>query len=227
VIGQRVNNYRIVRLIGEGGMGSVYEAEHPLIHRKVAVKVLRPELARDPVLVKRFFNEARATSEIRHPNIVEIIDVGTLPEGVPYLVMEMLEGESLLNRLKAVGRLDPTHAVYFTYQAAAALQAAHEHGIIHRDLKPDNLFVVPEHGGSVIIKVLDFGIAKLRGDASGSSVSTSPGAVLGTPAYMSPEQCRGIPTTSARRLTFTRSASSSTRCFAESHPSSPSVSAKC
>src|SRR5262245_41182749 len=155
-------------------MGSVYEAEHPLIHRKVAVKVLRPDHARDPVLVKRFFNEARATSEIRHPNIVEIIDVGTLPEGVPYLVMEMLNGENLLDRLNSVGRLDPAHALYFACQAAEALQAAHEHGIIHRDLKPDNLFVVRGEHGEQLIKVLDFGIAKLRGDASGSSVRTHP-----------------------------------------------------
>jgi len=195
VLGQRVNNFEVVRLIGEGGMGTVYEAKHPLIRRRVAIKVLRHEFTRDLDLVRRFFNEARATSEIRHPNIVEVVDVGTLPDGVPYLVMELLEGESLSECLASVGRLDAPNAAFLISQAADALQAAHENAIIHRDLKPDNLFLVrptPE-APALHVKVLDFGIAKLRGDPSGSSVRTRPGAVLGTPAYMSPEQCRGNP----------------------------------
>ncbi len=195
MLGQRVNNFEVVRLIGEGGMGTVYEAKHPLIRRRVAIKVLRHEFTRDLDLVRRFFNEARATSEIRHPNIVEVVDVGTLPDGVPYLVMELLEGESLSECLASVGRLDAPNAAFLISQAADALQAAHENAIIHRDLKPDNLFLVrttPE-APALHVKVLDFGIAKLRGDPSGSSVRTRPGAVLGTPAYMSPEQCRGNP----------------------------------
>src|SRR5262245_14716903 len=119
-------------------MGTVYEAKHPLIRRRVAIKVLRHEFTRDLDLVRRFFNEARATSEIRHPNIVQVVDVGTLPDGVPYLVMELLEGESLSECLASTGRLDAPNAAFLISQAADALQAAHENAIIHRDLKPDN-----------------------------------------------------------------------------------------
>src|SRR5690242_2922782 len=118
-------------------MGTVFEAEHLLIRRKVAVKVLKAELAVDSELVQRFFNEARATSAIRHPNIVEVIDVGRLPGGVPYLVMELLEGESLSERLERLGRLEIPSALDFVRQAAGALVAAHGAGIVHRDLKPE------------------------------------------------------------------------------------------
>jgi serine/threonine protein kinase len=195
MIGQRLNNFEIVRLIGEGGMGAVYEAEHPMIRRKVAVKVLRRELAVDGVLVRRFINEARATNEIRHPGIIEIIDVGMFPDGVPYLIMEMLEGESLARRLERLGWLPLNLALDFALQGASALFAAHAHGIVHRDLKPDNIFLVDDQrfAGRELVKILDFGIAKLRGDLSSNPVDTKLGSVIGTPAYMSPEQCRGIP----------------------------------
>jgi tRNA A-37 threonylcarbamoyl transferase component Bud32 len=195
VLGQRVNNFEIVRSLGEGGMGTVFEAEHRLIRRKVAVKVLKPELAVDSELVQRFFNEARATSAIRHPNIVEVIDVGRLAGGVPYLVMELLEGESLAERLERHGRLDIASAVEFVRQAASALVAAHGAGIVHRDLKPENLFLVPDQrfAERELVKVLDFGIAKLRADMTTAPVHTMAGAVFGTPPYMSPEQCRGLP----------------------------------
>ncbi len=178
-------------------MGTVYLAEHGLMGWRAAIKVLRRSLADDKVLVKRFINEAHAVKAIRHPNIIDIIDVGILSDGRPYLLMEFLEGDTLGARLHASGRLSVEQAVDITRQTAAALGAAHDKGIVHRDLKPDNLFLVPdpENPHRDRIKVLDFGIAKLRGaDALGanSSPKTKSGVLLGTPAYMSPEQCRGI-----------------------------------
>lgn len=194
LIGQRVNNFEIVGLLSSGGMGDVFEAIHLVIHRKVAIKVLRQEHVADPALVQRFFNEARAANSIRHPNIVEILDVGMLPGGLPYIAMERLEGETLAQRLSREGKLDIECAVDFAVQAASALQAAHKRGIVHRDLKPDNLYIVadPRVAGRELVKVLDFGIAKLHGDKL-SQVKTNVGSILGTPPYMSPEQCRGIP----------------------------------
>jgi eukaryotic-like serine/threonine-protein kinase len=194
MLGLRINNYEVLSLIGEGGMGAVYLARHPFIGRQAAIKVLRPELARDPALVTRFMNEARAANAIRHPNLIDIIDVGLLPDGTPYLMMEYLEGESLGARLARQPPLPVRHAVDLACQAANALGAAHAQGIVHRDLKPDNLFLVPEptakHG--LHLKVLDFGIAKLTGGMR-NTPKTSTGVILGTPIYMSPEQCRGIP----------------------------------
>lgn len=193
MLGQRVNNYEIVKLLGEGGMGAVYEAEHRVIRKRVAIKVLKPELVLDRELVQRFFNEARATSAIHHPNIVEIIDVGVMREGVPYLVMELLEGENLCDRIARSGKLEIAMAVDIAIQAASALEAAHLSGIVHRDLKPENLFIGRDarRGHDEVVKVLDFGIAKLRDDLTTVPVHTLAGAVLGTPPYMSPEQCRG------------------------------------
>jgi serine/threonine protein kinase len=195
VIGQRINNYEIVEQIGEGGMGAVYLARHPLIDRKVAIKVLRASMAGDPSLVQRFFNEAKAADAIRHPNIIEVMDVGLLPDGTtPYLMMELLEGESLAQRLKRVQTMTPAEAISVAAQTAFAVGAAHAKGIIHRDLKPENLYLVPDPRapGGLRVKVLDFGIAKLRGTLSGNAVKTQTGALMGTPPYMSPEQCRGI-----------------------------------
>jgi serine/threonine-protein kinase len=194
MIGQSFGNYRAVSLLGEGGMGVVYLAEHPEIGRKVAVKVLHRDFARDEQLLGRFLNEARAANAIRHPNIIEILDSGTLADRTPYLVMELLEGESLATRLKREGRLPIRDAVDFCYQTASALNAAHAKGIVHRDLKPDNLFVVPDPHDPARerIKVLDFGIAKLAQSSPGDSVKTRTGTLMGTPIYMSPEQCRGI-----------------------------------
>lgn len=193
MIGQLFGNYRAIALLGEGGMGAVYLAEHPNIGRKVAVKVLRSDLASDPNLLARFINEARAANAIRHPNIIEILDAGTTDSGIAYLVMELLEGESLAARIKRLGRIDPAAAVAFALQTASALGAAHAKGIIHRDLKPDNLFVVPDvaNPGQEHIKVLDFGIAKLQAKMKSDSVKTRTGTLMGTPAYMSPEQCLG------------------------------------
>jgi eukaryotic-like serine/threonine-protein kinase len=193
VIGEQVNNYRIISLLGEGGMGAVYLAEHPFMGRKAAIKVLRRELAEDRGLVERFMNEARAANAIRHPNIIDIIDVGQLPSGIPYLMMEFLDGESLAARIAREGRMTVADAADVARQTASALFAAHGKGIVHRDLKPDNLYLVTDEAQPVgRVKVLDFGIAKLRGDLSGSGAATQVGSLMGTPPYMSPEQCRGI-----------------------------------
>ncbi len=195
IIGQRINNYEVRRLIGEGGMGAVYLAEHVVMGRKAAIKVLRRELCEDETLVARFMNEARAANAIGHPNIVDIVDVGLLPEGIPYMMMEYLVGEDLSKRLARGGRLSLPQALPIAGQACSAVGAAHDKGIIHRDLKPENLFLVPDvtAPGHERVKVLDFGIAKLLGGFAGGSVKTRTGSLFGTPQYMSPEQCQGIP----------------------------------
>ncbi|HJX55193.1 MAG TPA: serine/threonine-protein kinase [Polyangia bacterium] len=193
MIGQRFGNYRATALLGEGGMGAVYLAEHPSIGRQVAIKVLRSELGHDEQALARFINEARAANSICHPNIIEILDSGITENGISYLVMELLRGESLTSRIRRRGRLPADEAVALVAQTASALGAAHAKGIVHRDLKPDNLFVVPDESkpGSEHIKVLDFGIAKLQTGGPGASVKTRTGALMGTPVYMSPEQCLG------------------------------------
>jgi len=193
MIGQTVGNYRITGRLGQGGMGTVYLAEHPGFGRRAAVKLLRPELTRQPQSVQRFFNEARAANAVGHPGIVDVLDMGTLPDGTPYIVMEHLAGESLAARLRRNGRLPPAEAVDVALQAAAALGAAHGKGIVHRDLKPDNLFLIPDvqQPGHERLKILDFGIAKLEHQAEPGAVHTETGTLMGTPLYMSPEQCRG------------------------------------
>jgi eukaryotic-like serine/threonine-protein kinase len=200
MIGEQFGNYRAISLLGEGGMGAVYLAEHPAIGRRVAVKVLHKNYIRDESLLTRFLNEARAANAIRHPNIIEILDSGTIADGTPFLVMELLEGESLGARIRRVGPLPIATAVEFAYQTASALGAAHKKGIVHRDLKPDNLFVVPDphEPDRERIKVLDFGIAKLQQGSAGDSVKTRTGTLMGTPIYMSPEQCRGTRTVDHR-----------------------------
>jgi eukaryotic-like serine/threonine-protein kinase len=191
--GQLFGNYRIVRLIGEGGFGEVYLAENPLIDRRVAVKVLHPGLAQDAELVRRFLNEARAASAIRHPNITEVLDAGGTPDGAPYILMEFLEGVSLQKHLADVGRLPLPQILDIANQAGSALAAAHAVGIVHRDLKPENLFLVPDPAlpSGERVKVLDFGIAKMKhGAQTGGTVRTQSGLIMGSPAYMSPEQCK-------------------------------------
>jgi serine/threonine protein kinase len=191
--GQLFGNYRIVRLLGEGGFGEVYLAENPHIERRAAVKVLHATLAQDKELVRRFLNEARAASAIRHPNIIDVFDAGVTPEGAPYILMEFLEGVSLQKRLADVGRLALLQVLDIASQAGSALAAAHESGIVHRDLKPENLFLVPDRvvPSGERIKVLDFGIAKIKHSGSkGGTVKTQTGLIMGSPAYMSPEQCK-------------------------------------
>jgi serine/threonine-protein kinase len=189
--GPRIGSYVVRGVLGQGGMGTVYLAEHAVIGKKVAIKVLKRDLAGQDTLVARFINEARANEMIKHPGIVDVFDVGKLPSGVPYIVMEYLRGESLAQRLSRGPRLKVMEAASIARETASAVGAAHAKGIIHRDLKPENLFLVRDPGPPLVekLKVLDFGIAKLHADPN--KVNTATGAVMGTPTYMSPEQCRG------------------------------------
>ena len=191
MIGRSIGNYKIVRAIGEGGMGTVYLAEHPMIGKRVAVKMLRPDLGTDPGLVSRFFQEARAVNEIRHPNIVDISDFGKTEDGIVYFVMELLEGRSLRDRLNAEGALPIDDVVTISRQVCDALAAAHRVGIVHRDLKPDNIFLLadPTQPGVLRSKLFDFGVAKLLGEQEKQvGHKTIAGSVVGTPFYLSPEQ---------------------------------------
>jgi serine/threonine protein kinase len=183
----------MVRLLGEGGFGEVYLVENPLIGRRAAVKVLHTALAQEAELVRRFLNEARAASAIRHPNIIDVLDAGGTTDGAPYILMEFLEGVSLQKRLADRGRLPLPDVLEIARQAGSALAAAHAAGIVHRDLKPENLFLVPDTSapGGEKVKILDFGIAKIKhGSSSGGTVKTRTGIIMGSPAYMSPEQCK-------------------------------------
>ena len=190
VEGTQVGAYRILHKIGEGGMGSVWLAEHGMLGRRAAIKVLHAEYSAQPAIVTRFFNEARAATAISDPGIVQIFDFGHHVDGSAYIVMELLEGETLDRRLQRIGRLAVGDALRLMRQVASSLGAAHQRGIVHRDLKPENIFIVrdPEVAGGERAKIVDFGIAKLQGD---QSVKTQTSAVMGTPTYMSPEQCRG------------------------------------
>ena len=191
MIGQVIGNYRIVSELGKGGMGVVYRAAHTQLGRPVALKMLLPQLSNDPGIVQRFFNEARAASAIDHPGIVEVYDFGTHTDGRAFIVMALLKGESLEHRLKRIG-MAPLEGASVVAQVVGALAAAHAGGIVHRDLKPDNIFLVPNElmPGGIQAKLLDFGIAKLA-DEQGAGLKTQTGALIGTPAYMSPEQCMG------------------------------------
>ena len=185
--------YRIVRLIGEGGMGAVYEAENMRIHRKVAIKVLHAGVAQTGEAVSRFEREAQAAGRIGSEHIVEVLDLGNLPSGDRYMVMEFMDGDALSGRIRARGRLTPSEVYPIMHQLLEALAAAHGAGIIHRDLKPDNVYLLKSRGGKAdFVKLLDFGISKfnqLSGDSSFSMTRT--GAVMGTPYYMAPEQAKG------------------------------------
>jgi len=189
-VGSQIGAYRILDQIGEGGMGSVWLAEHMAIGRKAAVKLLHGEYSTRQEIVQRFFNEARAATQISDPGIVQIFDFGTTPTGQAYIVMELLDGEALDRRLARMGKLSVHDALRILRQVSSTLGAAHARGIVHRDLKPENIFMVrdPEVPGGERAKILDFGIAKLSDNAG---VKTQTNALMGTPQYMSPEQCRG------------------------------------
>jgi eukaryotic-like serine/threonine-protein kinase len=191
IIGAVLGNYRVLEPLRSGDAGSMYRAEHTVLGRPAAVKILRPELTTNPELVHRFLNEAKAATLIRHPGIVEVYDFGAAPDGTWYIVMELLEGSSLASRLGERGRLPEAEAAAIARGVASALRAAHEQGIIHRDLKPDNVFLVPDPDGPTgeRVKVLDFGIAKLADPKR--TFQTQAGALIGTPIYMPPEQARG------------------------------------
>jgi serine/threonine protein kinase len=190
LINTTVGNYKVTRLLGEGGMGAVYLGEHPVIGRKVAIKVLHTALAADKDIVARFFNEARAIHLIGHPNIVEILDFGQTPDGQPYFIMEFLTGEAL-SEIVSRGPIAAAEVAHLADQMCRALSAAHAKGIVHRDLKPHNIQII-EKDGSPFVKILDFGVAKILAAPDGSqSVKTRTGSLMGTPIYMSPEQCKG------------------------------------
>jgi eukaryotic-like serine/threonine-protein kinase len=186
VLGEK---YRLVRLIGEGGMGAVYEALHLVVKRRFAVKLLRPERANSADVVGRFRREAEAAGALENEHIVAVTDFGKTPDGVPYLVMEYLLGESVGSLLAREGPLPVPRAVSILLQVCRGLEVAHAAGIVHRDLKPDNLFIVRRTDRSDLVKILDFGIAKLQSAPSESVTRT--GSALGTPFYMAPEQARG------------------------------------
>jgi eukaryotic-like serine/threonine-protein kinase len=184
--------YRILRAIGEGGMGVVYEAEHVLIEKRVALKVLRDTFTRRPDVVERFRQEAKSASKIGHPNIVDVSDFGETPTGASYIVLEMLKGEDLADVLTRECALSPTRAVLIVHQVAKALDAAHKKGIVHRDLKPENIYLIERDGQADFVKVVDFGVAKMSDiESLGGRRLTRTGMIFGTPEYMSPEHASG------------------------------------
>ena len=178
--------YRITGVIGEGGMGVVYEAYDPQVDRKVAIKLVRSECASDKKFITRFRREMEVTTQLRHPSTIRVFEHGELKDGRPFMVMELLTGESLADRMER-GRIPELEALQYARQIAESLSEAHEHGIFHRDLKPDNIFIETV-GVSTVVKVLDFGIA---GGVDATRL-TQAGEVFGTPQYMSPEQCNGL-----------------------------------
>ncbi|RKG60851.1 PEGA domain-containing protein [Corallococcus sp. AB011P] len=192
--GAVLGNYQLEKLLGEGSMGRVFQARHVRLGRQVALKVLKPEHARDSSFVQRFFQEARTVNQINHEHIVEVFDfVDESPDGHVYCVMELLRGQSLAALLKEEG-LTLERVQRMGVQVCAALGAAHQVGVVHRDIKPDNLFITQRSGQQDFVKVLDFGVAKLITTQTGVSLTgTLDGTIIGTPAYMAPEQAAGLP----------------------------------
>jgi serine/threonine-protein kinase len=188
--GSTVGEYVVGRKIGEGGMGVIYAGIHPIIGKKIALKVLNPQMASSPEVVQRFVLEARAVNQIGHRNIIDIFSFGKLSDGRHYFAMEFLDGGSLASLIARDVPVPWSDAIQIWIQVAGAIEAAHQRSIVHRDLKPDNVFVTPTSDGP-FVKVLDFGIAKLVGDVPTGMHKTSTGVPIGTPAYMSPEQVRG------------------------------------
>jgi eukaryotic-like serine/threonine-protein kinase len=183
------DRYHILKKLGEGGMGTVYLAEHVKMGRKSALKVMNPGMNTDPDAIARFNREASNASRLSHPNICGIYDFGETPDGLIYLAMEFIEGKALTDLIEGDGALQPARAASIVHQTADALQVAHDAGIVHRDLKPDNIMVTKNRDGSDLVKVVDFGIAKAS--SSDAQKVTKTGLVVGTPEYMSPEQLAG------------------------------------
>ncbi len=186
--GSMFGRYRVVRQIGRGGMGAVYEAVHSDLEKRVALKVLLPSTASQTELVARFEREARAAARVRHPNVVDVSDVG-VEAGVAWLVMEHLEGEDLSGLLRREGALPLSRVAELMLPVLGAVEAAHSLGVVHRDLKPENIFLARMRDGTIVPKVLDFGISKMA-PAGGGPALTSTGIMMGTPCYMSPEQAQ-------------------------------------
>jgi serine/threonine-protein kinase len=198
--GAKVGEYQVTGLLGQGGMGVVYSGIHPLLGRKVAIKVLSQQMAARSEATARFLQEARAASTLHHQNIVDVFAFGELADGRYYQVMELLEGESLRSILSKRGPLTRRQARVIISGVLSGLGAAHRRGVVHRDIKPDNVFICGPLDGPLAvgdIKILDFGLAK-RESGSDLSIKTRTGVTMGTPAYMSPEQCRGIAAIDAR-----------------------------
>ncbi|MCY1030610.1 serine/threonine-protein kinase [Corallococcus sp. BB11-1] len=191
LIGLKLGEYELRSRIGVGGMGLVYDGIQPLIGKRVAVKVLRPELAHSSEQVARLLAEARAVNAIRHRGIIDIFGFGQLPDGRQYIVMEYLDGQPLDAILAEKGRLPVTEALALLEEVLAALGAAHGAGVVHRDLKPSNIFLVRQPDGSRYVKLLDFGLAKRGEGPTGRTAQTRTDMVVGTPEYMAPEQARG------------------------------------
>jgi serine/threonine-protein kinase len=183
--------YRLLRQLGRGGMGSVWAARNELTDRDFAIKFLLPELAQNRDALHRFFLEARACGQIKHPAVVAVYDMGQAEDGTPYLVMELLEGEGLDQRLDRSGLFRPGEAAAFVSFIARGLEEAHIRGLVHRDIKPGNIFFAIDDRGEVVPKLLDFGVSKATRIADPQMLRTNTGTVLGSPAYMSPEQARG------------------------------------
>jgi serine/threonine-protein kinase len=194
LVGRRVHKYDIVRSVGRGGMGMVFEAVNTAIGKRVAMKFVDAELAKNKDAIARFHREAQAASAVESAHIVEIFDSGFTDDDIPYIVMELLRGEDLGHRIKRCGRLELAEALYITAQILRGLHRAHEAGIVHRDLKPDNIFLVDRDDDPSFVKILDFGISKVqRGGDVPAHTLTRQGTVLGTPFYMSPEQAQALP----------------------------------
>lgn len=190
--------YRIERLLGEGGMGAVFEAENVRIRRRVAIKLLHPAVAEMGAAVQRFEREAQAAGQIGNDHILEVLDLGILPDGSRYIAMEYLDGEPLSARIEAQGKIPARPLADLMLQALEGLAAAHRAGIVHRDLKPDNIYILKEKAGRRdFIKLIDFGISKFQKGGPEGMQMTHTGAVLGTPYYMSPEQAAGSQTVNA------------------------------
>ncbi|MCC7540282.1 MAG: serine/threonine protein kinase [Deltaproteobacteria bacterium] len=196
LIGQLVHGrYRVIKRVGAGSMGFIHEVEHVVIGRKFALKTLQPAFARDPRAIKRFQREARAAALVGHEGIVSVTDMGLLDDatGTPFLVMELLQGATLGEELEKVGPLTIARAIAVTLSCCSALSAAHKRGIVHRDIKPDNIFLAQDAGRRETVKIVDFGISRVREALGLADSHTLAGSVLGTPYYMSPEQFEGKP----------------------------------
>ena len=185
------DKYRLLRALGEGGAGAVWEAENVLVGRRVAIKLLHPSLAEDPALRARFLAEAKAAARIAHPNVVDVFDLGRSEDGKPYMVMELVRGETLQSILDSRGAMAPGYACELMLQVLAALDAAHAQGIVHRDLKPANIIVAHPRPDRPVVKVLDFGIA--MGLFAEGTAPDETGLIFGTPGYVAPEQATGGP----------------------------------
>ena len=190
--GEVLGSYKLRAVLGFGGMGAVYAAEHVRLGRHVALKLLHPQYAERREAVIRFFQEAQAVNRIRHKNIVDVSDLVELENGNSFIIMELLDGESLGNRIRVEGLLDIPSTISILIQICDGLSAAHSVDIVHRDLKPDNIFLTQTDDGDLLVKLLDFGVAKLVGKDSDVGLKTAAGSVVGTPAFMSPEQAGGL-----------------------------------